>query len=263
MAAREADVGRLDGKAALVTGAGSGIGRETALALAQEGARVLLADINEDGALETRRMLGARQGEAEVMRMDVTDEADVEAMVARAVEAFGRLDCAVNNAGTEGVLAPVTEYPRESWDKVIALNLTAVFLGVTHEGAQMQRQGGGGSIVNLASILGIVGFATTPAYTASKHGVVGLSKVAALDMATDGIRVNAVCPGFIETPMVTERGLHAAPGTEAYQQIADAHPVKRMGQPQEIAQTIAWLCSDASSFVTGHALVADGGYVAQ
>jgi len=255
-------MGRLEGKAALVTGAGSGIGRETARLCAEQGAQVLVADINIDGAEETRRIASADGARVEAVRADVTKPEEVKELVDHAVELFGRLDCAVNTTGIEGALAPVMEYPQESWHAVIAVNLTAVFLGVQYETAQMVRQSGG-SIVNVASILGVVGFATAPAYTAAKHGVVGLTRSAALDVATLGVRVNAVCPGFIETPMVTERGVHAVPGSDAYREIAELHPLKRLGQPREIAQAITWLCSDDSSFVTGHTLVADGGYVAQ
>ena len=253
---------RLEGKTALVTGGGSGIGRAIALALTAGGAKVVVADISTEGAERTVRMVEEAGGEAIWVRCDVTDSTEVEAMVNRCVEFYGKLDCAVNNAGTEGVLAPVTDYPQEVWDRVISLNLTAVWLCMKHELAQMQRQGAG-AVVNTASILGLVGFPTTPAYTASKHGVVGLTKVAALECAEQGIRVNAVCPGWIETPMVMERGVQAGANPEVYQQLADAHPVKRLGKPVEIAEAVAWLCSDAASFVTGQAMVVDGGYVAQ
>ena len=254
--------GRLEGKIALVTGGGSGIGRACVLALTAEGAKVVVADVSTEGAERTVRMVEEAGGEAIWVRCDVTDSTEVEAMVTRCVEFYGKLDCAVNNAGTEGVLAPVTDYPQEVWDRVISLNLTAVWLCMKHELAQMQRQGAG-AVVNTASILGLVGFPTTPAYTASKHGVIGLTKVAALECAEQGIRVNAVCPGWIETPMVMERGVQAGENPEVYQQLADAHPVKRLGRPEEIAEAVVWLCSDAASFVTGQAMVVDGGYVAQ
>ncbi len=253
---------RLEDKIALVTGGGSGIGRSSALAMSAEGAKVVVADISVEGAEQTVGMIEEAGGEAISVGCDVTDPAQVEAMVGRAVETYGRLDCALNNAGTEGVLATVTDYPQEVWDRVISLNLTAVWLCMKHELAQMQRQDAG-AVVNTASILGLVGFPTTPAYTASKHGVIGLTKVAALENAEQGIRINAVCPGWIETPMVMERGVQAGANPEVYQQLEDAHPVKRLGKPEEIAEAVVWLCSDAASFVTGQAMVVDGGYVAQ
>lgn len=253
---------RLEDKVALVTGGGSGIGRSSALAMSAEGAKVVVADISAEGAEQTVGIIEEAGGEAISVMCDVTDPSQVEAMVGQAVETYGRLDCALNNAGTEGVLAPVTDYPQEVWDRVISLNLTAVWLCMKHELAQMQRQGGG-AVVNTASILGLVGFPTTPAYTASKHGVIGLTKVAALENAEQGIRVNAVCPGWIETPMVMERGVRAGANPEVYQQLEDAHPVKRLGKPEEIAEAMVWLCSDAASFVTGQAMVVDGGYLAQ
>lgn len=253
---------RLEDKVALVTGGGSGIGRSSGLAMSAEGAKVVVADISAEGAEQTVGIIEEAGGEAISVMCDVTDPSQVEAMVGQAVETYGRLDCALNNAGTEGVLAPVTDYPQEVWDRVISLNLTAVWLCMKHELAQMQRQGGG-AVVNTASILGLVGFPTTPAYTASKHGVIGLTKVAALENAEQGIRVNAVCPGWIETPMVMERGVRAGANPEVYQQLEDAHPVKRLGKPEEIAEAMVWLCSDAASFVTGQAMVVDGGYLAQ
>jgi NAD(P)-dependent dehydrogenase (short-subunit alcohol dehydrogenase family) len=248
---------QLNGKLVLVTGAGSGIGRAVALAAAREGARVVVSDIAVEGGEETVRAIGDAGGEA-----DVSSASEVESLVNEAVESYGRLDCAVNNAGIEGALAPTAEYPDETWNRVLGINLTGVFLCMKHEIPRMLETGGG-AIVNVASILGLVGFATAPAYTAAKHGVVGLTKVAALEYSALGVRVNALCPGFIETPMVMERGVEAGTHPEVYQQIAELHPIKRLGRPQEMANAAVWLCSDASSFVTGHALTADGGYVAQ
>lgn len=253
---------RLSGKVVLVTGAGSGIGRAIALTSAEEGARVVVSDIAVEGGEETVRAIVEAGGEAAFVRADVSNAAEVEALVGAAVEGYGRLNCAVNNAGIEGALAPTAEYPEEAWNRVLGINLTGVFLCMKYEIPRM-LEAGGGSIVNVASILGLVGFATAPAYTAAKHGVVGLTKVAALDYSALGIRVNALCPGFIETPMVMERGVEAGTHPEVYQQIAELHPIKRLGRPQEMANAAVWLCSDASSFVTGHALTADGGYVAQ
>lgn len=252
----------LSEKVMLVTGAGSGIGRATALAAAEEGARVVVSDVAVEGGEETVRGIEEAGGEATFIKADVSRAGEVQALAVGAVEAYGRLDCAVNNAGIEGVLAPVAEYPDEVWDRVLNINLTGVYLCMKHEIPRM-LEGGGGAIVNVASILGLVGFATAPAYTAAKHGVVGLTKVAALENSALGVRVNALCPGFIETPMVMERGVEAGAHPEVRAQISALHPIGRMGRPEEIAAAAVWLCSNAASFVTGHALTADGGYVAQ
>jgi NAD(P)-dependent dehydrogenase (short-subunit alcohol dehydrogenase family) len=254
--------GEFDGKVALVTGAGSGLGREVAVHFARRGAKLIVGDISEEGGQETVRLVKEAGGEAFFVRADVSSAADSEAMVNRALEQFGRLDFANNNAGIEGDLAPTGEYTEEAWNRVIAINLTGVFLGMRYQIPAMLRTGGG-TIVNTASILGLVGFANAPAYTASKHGVVGLTKAAALEYATQGIRINAVCPGFVETPMVMERGVQAGQDPEAYQQIADLHPMGRLARPEEIATTIMWLCSEGSSFVTGAAIPVGGGYIAR
>ena len=254
--------GPFTGKTALITGAASGIGRTCARRFAAEGARVVVADIDVDGGEETVRQIAAAGGEARFVRSDVSNGADVEALVAQAVAAYGRLDYAVNNAGVEGALAPTADYPEDAWQRVIAINLTGVWRCMKAEIPAMLRAGGG-AIVNMASILGLVGFANAPAYTAAKHGVVGLTKVAALEYATQGLRVNAVCPGFIETPMVMERGVALGAHREAYEQVAGLHPMQRLGTPDEIAGATTWLCSDAASFVTGQALTVDGGYVAR
>lgn len=254
--------GQFNTKVALVTGAASGIGRATALAFAKEGASVVVADVAAGGAQETVRLLKAAGGEATVVRCDVSRAEEVKAMIIQAIATYGRLDYDLNIAGIEGELSTTADYPEEVWNKVIGINLTGPYLCMKYAIAQMLKQGGG-VIVNMASILGVVGFATAGAYTAAKHGLVGLTRVAALEYATQGICVNAVCPGFIETPMVMERGLAASSHPEVYQQIAALHPMKRLGKPEEIAAAVVWLCSDAASFITGHTLIVDGGYTAQ
>jgi NAD(P)-dependent dehydrogenase (short-subunit alcohol dehydrogenase family) len=252
----------LDGKTALVTGAGSGIGRATSLELARNGARLVVADVNEDGGRETVDTVEKAGGEAIFVRADVTSSADVRAMIRTTIDSFGRLDCAVNNAGiggTTGGRRYVThEYPDEWWDRIIAVNLTGVFLCLKHEIGQMLEQGGG-AIVNIASIAGLVGGFGTP-YSASKHGVVGVTRNTALEYARSGIRVNAVCPGVVETPMV-EAFFEAVPGVE--ERLRETEPIGRFSAPSEIAAAITWLLSDAASFVTGVALPVDGGWTAQ
>lgn len=222
----------------------------------------MVADIAEAGARETAQMIQDAGGEAAWIKADVTRDEDVKAMVQLAVDRFGGLDMAFNNAGIEGALAPTHEYPEEAWQRVIDINLTSVWRCMKHEIPVMLERGGG-AIVNTASILGLVGYANAPAYTAAKHGVVGLTKAAAQEYATKGIRINAVCPGFIETPMVMERGVAASKNPEVYQQLKELHPMNRLGKPEEIAEAVLWLCSDKASFVTGYPLTVDGGYVSR
>ncbi len=254
--------GGFDGKVALVTGASSGIGRASALAFAREGARVAVADVAVEGGEETVRLIEDAGGEARFFECDVASSASVKGLVDGVVESYGRLDCAHNNAGIEGVLVPIPEYPEEIWDRVLGINLTGVFLCMKHEIPRM-LEGGGGAIVNTASILGLVAFGTASAYNASKHGVIGLTKTAALEYSAQGVRVNAVCPGFIETPMVMDRGVQAGTNPEAYQDLTNAHPIGRMGKSEEVVASVLWLCSDEASFVTGHAMTVDGAYTAQ
>ena len=251
--------GELEGKVALVTGASAGIGRESALAFASAGARVVVSDVVVDGGEETVAGIQAAGGEATFVRADVSQTAEVEALVGRTVETYGRLDCAHNNAGIEGDMAPTADCAEANWDRTIATNLKGVWLCMRYEIPQMLRQGGG-VIVNTASVAGLVGFANLPAYVASKHGIAGLTKTAALEYAEQGIRVNAVCPGVIHTAMIDRI---VGGDAEAEAQFTALEPVGRMGLPAEVAQVVVWLCSDAASFVTGVAMPVDGGFVAQ
>ena len=251
--------GRLDGKIALITGAGSGIGRASALTFAREGAKVAVADKLVDGGRETVRMVEAAGGTASFIEVDVSDAASVEAMVNATVETYGRIDCAYNNAGIEGQVAPTDSYADDMFDKVIAVNLTGVWLCMKYEIPRLLEHGGG-AIVNTASGAGLIGVAGLSAYVASKHGVIGLTKTAALEYAKSGIRVNAVCPGLIQTPMVERL---TADQPQLGEALVAMEPVGRTGRPEEIAESVVWLCSDAASFVTGHAMSVDGGFVAQ
>jgi NAD(P)-dependent dehydrogenase (short-subunit alcohol dehydrogenase family) len=230
--------------------------------MARNGARVAVADVNDDGGRETVDAIEKAGGEAIVIRADVVDGADVQAMIRTTVESFGRLDCAVNNAGiggsTGGRRYATHEYPDELWTRIISVNLTGVFLCLKHEIVQMLGQGGG-AIVNIASIAGLVGGFGTP-YGASKHGVIGMTRNTALEYARSGIRVNAVCPGVVETPMVAAV-FGAVPGLE--ERWRETEPIGRFSAPSEIAAAVTWLCSDAASFVTGVALPVDGGWTAQ
>ena len=251
--------GLVENKVALITGGGSGIGRATALLFAREGAKVLVADYNAEGGERTVKTIKEAGGTAIFHAADVSNPQDVDGLMHKVVETYGRLDCAFNNAGIEGQGGETPECSLDNWNRVIAINLTGVFLCMKYEIPLMLKHGGG-SIVNTASAAGLVGLAGGSAYVAAKHGVAGLTKTAALEFAQKGIRVNAVCPGFIRTPMV-ERVLDK--GTFSEEQIFAAEPMHRMGKPEEIAEAVLWLCSDASSFVTGLPMPVDGGYVAQ
>jgi NAD(P)-dependent dehydrogenase (short-subunit alcohol dehydrogenase family) len=252
--------GILDGKVAIITGAGSGIGRAASRVFAREGAKLVLADWIETGGAETLRIVQDLGAEAVFAKTDVSRREDVDALVAKAVTAFGRLDCAFNNAGIEGASAVTHECTEENWSKVIAVDLTGVWLCMRAEIAQMLKQGGGGAIVNTSSGAGLAGVRGMPAYVAAKHGVAGLTKAAAVEYGRHNIRVNAVCPGPIRTPMMA-RLLGERPDAE--QRFARGGPLKRLGEAEEIAETVAWLCSDRASYVTGVPMPVDGGFMAQ
>jgi NAD(P)-dependent dehydrogenase (short-subunit alcohol dehydrogenase family) len=247
--------GSYAGKVAFVTGAGSGIGRATALAFAREGASVVVSDISEQGNQETVRMIEELDERALAVRCDVTRTGDVKAALDRTVETFGRLDVAFNNAGVEQEEAATAQLAEEVWDRVIDIDLRGVFLCMKHEIPLMLEQGGG-AIVNTSSGAGVKGFPMGAAYVAAKHGVIGLTRSAALDYAQANIRINAVCPGIIETQMM-DRVTGDTP--EGRQQVISQEPIGRMGKPEEIAEAVLWLCSEAASFVVGHAMVVDGG----
>ncbi len=252
--------GSYTGKVAFVTGGASGIGRATALAFAREGASVVVADISEQGNQETARTIEELGGRAIAVRCDVTRAQDVKAALDKTVEAFGRLDFAFNNAGIEPrKAAPTAEYEEEEWNRIIDINLRGVFLCMKHEIPLILKQGGG-AIVNTSSGAGIIGIKGSPAYTAAKHGVIGLTKAAALDYAAQNIRVNAVCPGYIDTPMM---GRFTGGTDEGRAKVIAEEPIGRMGTPEEIAEAVLWLCSDAAAFMIGHAMVIDGGQTVQ
>jgi NAD(P)-dependent dehydrogenase (short-subunit alcohol dehydrogenase family) len=251
----ENDKGRFAGKVAFVTGAGSGMGRTTALAFAREGAAVAAADIAEHGSQETVRMIEEGGGQALAVHCDVSRADDVKAALGRSVDAFGKLDIAFNNAGIEQPLRATAELTEEEWDRIIAINLRGVFVCMKYEIPLMLEQGAG-AIVNTSSGAGVKGFADQAAYTAAKHGVIGLTRSAALDYAPFNIRVNAICPGIIDTEMMQRFTGGTAAGRD---RVIAQEPIGRMGTPDEIAAAALWLCSDAASFVVGHALVVDGG----
>lgn len=249
----------LDGKVALVTGAGSGIGRASALAFAGEGAKVVVADVQVKGGDETVKMIKDIGGEAIFVKADVSKASDIENLIRTAVSKYKRLDCAHNNAGIEGASASTADCTEENWDRVIDINLKGVWLCMKYEIPQMLRQGKG-AIVNTSSVAGLVGFRDMPAYCASKGGIIALTRGAALEYAARGIRINAVCPGVIRTPMV-DRVTGGKPEAEAPFVVLE--PVGRMGTPEEVADVVVWLCSDKASFVTGHPMVVDGGLISQ
>ncbi|MGZ3725920.1 MAG: SDR family oxidoreductase [Pseudobdellovibrio sp.] len=249
----------MQGKVVFVTGAANGIGRAAAVAFANQGAAVAIVDANSDAGLQTADIIAKSGGKSHFIKCDVSNATEVKMAVDETVKKFGRLDMAFNNAGIEGEQGLTPDSSEENWNRVINVNLKGVWLCMKYQIPQMLKQGGG-SIVNCSSIAGLIGFPGIPAYTASKHGVIGLTKTAALEYAKSNIRVNAVCPGVIETAMI-ERFTHGE--AQIRQQLAAGEPVGRVGQPQEVADAVVWLSSGGSSFVTGQALAVDGGWVAQ
>ena len=242
------------GKVALVTGASGGIGRATALGFAASGAAVVVSDVNDAGGEETVALIVAAGGKAVYQRCNVAEGAEVKALVARAVSEYGRLDFAHNNAGIEAKTVPLAQVESDNWRKVIDVNLSSVFYCLKAEIPVMVQQGGG-AIVNTASAAGLIGGFNLSVYTAAKHGVVGLTKAAAMDYATHGVRINSLCPGAIDTPFLAQLP------KPFLNRLIFGTPMTRLGQPEEMAQAVLWLCSDAASYVTGHALSVDGGTV--
>ncbi|BAY48620.1 short-chain dehydrogenase/reductase SDR [Scytonema sp. HK-05] len=250
--------GNYTGKVAFVTGAANGIGRATALAFARKGAHVVVADISEQGNQETARMIEDLGGRVIAVKCDVTRASDVKAALSKTIETFGRLDFAFNNAGVEQKNAATAEIEEEEWDRIVNINLRGVFLCMKYEIPLLLKQGG--AIVNTSSGAGVIGIKGGAAYTAAKHGLIGLTKSAALDYASQNIRINAVCPGYIDTPMM---GRFTGGTDEGRAKVIAEEPIGRMGKPEEIAAAVVWLCSDAAAFVVGHAMVIDGGQTVQ
>jgi NAD(P)-dependent dehydrogenase (short-subunit alcohol dehydrogenase family) len=255
---KENDNYGLEGKVGLVTGGTSGIGRDTAVLFAKAGVKVVIAGRREVEGEETIKLVREAGSDGLFVKTDVSKAPEVETLIKKIVEKFGRLDIAFNNAGIEGVWVPIIRQSEEDWDRTININLKGVWLCLKYELRQMLKQGGGGAIVNMSSITGLVGSAGAGTYSASKHGVIGLTKSAALENARSRIRINAVCPGAIETPLADR--IFGAP--EVHKYVVSCHPIGRFGRPREIADAVAWMCSDRASFMTGQCLVLDGGFLA-
>lgn len=248
---------------ALVTGSGAGIGRAAALKFSEEGAKVVVSDVNEAGGEETASLIKDAGGEAIFVRADVSKREEVDELIRETVKVYGRLDCACNNAGIEGKIAPMVEQTSENLDAIIDVNLRGVFFCLQAEIQEMMKNGGG-AIVNLASVAGLIGFPGLSPYVASKHAVNGLTKNAALEYGPSGVRVNSICPGGIDTRMLDSLAEQATNGAQSSREMMDPlHPIGRIGKPEEVAELIVWLCSPRASFITGANIPIDGGYVSQ
>ncbi len=254
-------MGRFAERVAVVTGAGSGIGRATAVALAAEGAHVVLVDIDPRKCDETLGIVKDLSATSISYVCDVSSEKEQEHLYDEVLEHFGGLDLAVNNAGIEGAVAKTADYPLSEWQRVLDVNLTGIFLGMRHQIVLMLARGSG-AIVNMSSVLGCVAVENFPAYVATKHAIIGLTKAASVEYSSRGIRINAVCPATIDTPMVMERGFRAGERKDVYDRLVSLHPIGRLGRSEEVASIVTWLCSDEASYVSGSALLVDGGYAA-
>ena len=251
---------RFEGKVVMISGGSSGIGAETAIAFAEEGAKVVITDVDEEKGRKLAEEINESGGTAVFMKHNVADAKQTKEIINKIVEKFGKLDVAFNNAGIAGPSLPISEYPEEDWERVISINLLGIYYGMKYQIQQMLKQGGG-AIVNNSSILGKVGFNNASAYVAAKHAVVGLTKAAALEYASKNIRINAVNPAFIKTPLIENAGMKE--GTEMYDMLVGLHPIGRLGNPREVANAVLFLSGEDASFVHGESLMVDGGYTAK
>ena len=250
-----------EGKVALITGGSSGIGRATAIAFAKKGAKIVIASRREKESQETVAIIKEMGSKAIFFKTDITQAIEVQNLVNQTINTYSRLDYAFNNAGTEGILGPSIEQTEENWNQIINTNLKGVWLSMKYQIPEMLKNGEG-AIVNNASVFGLVGSPNFSIYCASKHGLIGLTKAVALEQATAGIRINSVCPGAIQTDMV-DRAFGKDNESKAKAQVVAGYPIGRIGQPEEVANAVVWLCSDAASFITGHSLPIDGGFTVQ